>query len=118
MSAINFNNHTQFFTATILEWKHLLKEDQYKQIIIDSLLFLKKEGSVVINAFVIMPNHMHLIWQIQDNYEPATIQMRFLKYTAQQMKFRLTDTNNKMLNDFLVDSKDRQYQFWERNSLS
>ena len=113
-----FNNHTQFFTATILEWKHLLKKDEYKQIIIESLLFLKKEGSVVINAFVIMPNHIHLIWQIQDNYKPDKIQMRFLKYTAQQMKFRLLDTNDAMLNEFLVNSKDRQYQFWERNSLS
>ena len=35
--------------------------------------------------------------------------MRFLKYTAQQMKFKLIDTNNKMLSDFLVDAKDRQY---------
>ena len=51
--------------------------------------------------------------------------MRFLKYTAQQMKFKLTDTNNKMLNEFLVNAKDRQYprltdgqEIWERNSLS
>ena len=27
----------EFFTATILEWKHLLKRDAYKEIIIDSL---------------------------------------------------------------------------------
>jgi|SRR6185312_9939637 len=118
MASILFNNHTQFFTATILEWKHLLKKDEYKQIIIESLLFLKKEGSVVINAFVIMPNHIHLIWHIQDKYKAGKIQMRFLKYTAQQMKFRLLDTNDAMLNEFLVNSKDRQYQFWERNSLS
>jgi hypothetical protein len=32
------------------------------------------------------------------------------------MKFRLLD-NNKTLNEFLVNAKDRQYQFWERNSL-
>ena len=102
MEPTNFNNHTQFFTATILEWKHLLKQDEYKQIVIESLLFLKTEGSVVINAFVIMPNHIHLIWQVQDNYKPDKIQMRFLKYTAQQMKFRLIDTNNIMLNNFLV----------------
>ena len=101
-----------------LLWKHLLKEDSYKQIIIESLLFLKKEGSVVVNAFVIMPNHIHLIWQIQDGYKPDKIQLRFQKYTAQQMKFKLIDTNNKMLNDFFVDAKDREYQFWKRNPLS
>ena len=33
----------------------------------------------------------------------------FQKYTAQKMKFKLMDTNNKMLNEFLVNAKDRQY---------
>ncbi len=107
-----------FLHQQYLDWKHLLKDDAYKQIIIDSLLFLKKEGSIVVNAFVIMPNHIHLIWQIQDGYKPDKIQLRFQKYTAQQMKFKLIDTNNKMLNDFFVDAKDREYQFWKRNPLS
>ena len=109
MVLINFDHYPQFFTATILEWKHLLKKDEFKQIIVDSLLFLKKEGSIVVNAFVIMPNHIHLIWQIQDGYKQDKIQMRFLKYTAQQIKFRLIDTNDKMLNNLFVDATDRQY---------
>jgi putative transposase len=118
MADINFDYHPQFFTATILEWKYLLKEDAYKDIIINSLLFLKKEGSVVIYGFVIMPNHIHLIWQIQDGFKQSMIQNRFLKFTAQQMKFRLIDTNDPRLSRFMVNAKDRQYQFWERNALS
>ena len=109
MLAINFNYNVQFFTATILEWKQLLKADEYKQIIIESLLLLKNEGSVDIYGFVIMPNHIHIIWQIQDGYKQEKIQMRFLKYTAQQMKFKLINTNNKILNEFIVEEKDRQY---------
>lgn len=35
-------NYSQYFTATILEWKHLLKPDKYKDVIIDSLKFLVK----------------------------------------------------------------------------
>jgi putative transposase len=34
MADINFENKAQFFTATILEWKHLLKYDHFKYIII------------------------------------------------------------------------------------
>jgi putative transposase len=37
MAEINFDYHPQFFTATLLEWKHLLKADEYKDIIINSL---------------------------------------------------------------------------------
>ncbi|MEO9053239.1 MAG: hypothetical protein ABI280_15675 [Ginsengibacter sp.] len=41
-----------------------------------------------------------------------------MKYTAQQMKFRLIDTKNPALQNYLVNASDRQYQFWERNPLS
>ena len=114
----NSTYHPQFITATILEWKHLLKEDVFKDIIISSLQFLHKEGSIVIYAFVIMPNHLHMIWQIQDGYIQDKIQQRFLKFTAQQMKFKMIDEKNKMLSEFLIEAKDRTYQIWERNSLS
>jgi putative transposase len=43
----------QFFTATILEWKQLLKQDKYKNIIIDSLRFLVLEKRITLYAFVI-----------------------------------------------------------------
>ncbi len=33
------NEEIQFFTATILEWKHLLKPDKYKDTIVESLSF-------------------------------------------------------------------------------
>ena len=42
----------------------LLKEDKYKNIIVDTLKFLVTEGNVTINGFVPiaigMPNHLHI----------------------------------------------------------
>ena len=110
--------YPQFFAATILEWKHLLRENKYKQIIIDSMDFLVMERRVFIYAFVIMPNHMHLIWQIQGGNTLDAVQRDFLKFTAQQIKFDLQKTNAKFLSQFKVNSSDREYQFWERRPLS
>jgi REP element-mobilizing transposase RayT len=118
LANINFENHPQFFTATILQWQHLLADDTYKDIIIQSLLYLKNEGSIKVYAFVIMPNHIHLVWQIQDGYKQATVQQRLMKFTAQQFKFKLTDTGSPYLASYLVNAADRKYQFWERNPLS
>ena len=53
-------HYSQYFTATILEWKHLLKPDKYKDVIIDSLKFLVKEKWVEVNVFTLMSNHIHL----------------------------------------------------------
>jgi REP element-mobilizing transposase RayT len=118
MPAITFNQYPQFFTATILEWKHLLADDNLKDIIIDSIRFLVKDGKVTVYGFVIMPNHIHLIWQVHDKYERSKVQLSFLRYTAQKIKFRLIDTGDKELENFKVKASDREYQFWERNALS
>ena len=110
--------HAQFFTATILEWKPLLNENRYKDIIIESLRFLVKDKRIVLYAFVLMSNHFHLVWQIQAGHIKENVQRDFLKFTGQMIKYELQKTDPVLLETFLVKAKDRQYQFWERNALS
>ena len=110
--------YLQFFTATILEWKHLLKQDKYKGIILESLTFLVREKRVKLFGFVIMPNHIHLIWFILPPHKQEEVQRDFLKYTGQQIKFDLKANHPQVLEKFYVGLKDRSYQFWERNALS
>lgn len=110
--------HPQFFTATILEWKHLLKPDKYKEIIVESLRFLIIEKRVELFAFAIMSNHMHMIWQICDGHKKENVQRDFLKFTGQRIKYDLLTSHPKVLEHFEVNSRDRKYQIWERNSLS
>jgi len=110
--------HPMFFTATILEWKKLLKPSKYKDIIIESMRFMVKANRVKIYSFAIMDNHIHIIWHIQSGYTKNKIQMSFLKYIAQQIKFDLVQNHPEVLEKFYVGAKDRDYQFWERNALS
>lgn len=84
--------YPQFFTATIQAWKKLLEPNKYKDIIIGSLEFLVKDKRVTLNAFVIMNNHIHLIWQMQALIHPQHVQQDFLKYTAQHIKADLQKT--------------------------
>jgi REP element-mobilizing transposase RayT len=112
------DNPIQFYTATILEWKKLLKPDKYKQILIKSLEFLVIEKRVKIYGFVIMENHIHLIWQGTELYSLKHTQLSFMKYTAQQIKFDLEKYHPEVLTYFMVEAKDRKHQFWERNALS
>jgi putative transposase len=107
--------YPQFFTATILEWKHLLKPEKYKDIILNSIRFLVKENRIKIYGFVIMPNHIHLIWMINENHKRENVQRDFLRFTAQTIKFDLQENHPEVLERFQVNAKDRQYQFWERN---
>jgi len=107
----------QFYTATILEWKHLLKPDKYKNIILESLQFLVVDKRINLYAFVIMSNHIHLIWQPLADQTPISIQHSLLTNTAQRIKSDLQENHPEVLSHFKVIAKDRDYQFWERNSL-
>lgn len=107
-----------FTTATILEWKHLLKKEVLKDIVIDSLRFLVRENRAVVYDFVIMPNHIHLIWHVPEPYLLTEVQSALLSYTGHQFKKVLKAEFPQVLEKFKVDLSDREYQFWERNPLS
>ena len=96
----------------------MLKPDKFKDIIISSLKFLTADHRVLLYAFVIMDNHIHLVWQISDAYKPHEVQQSFMKYTAQMMLKELRNNHKNVLTLFEVNSKDRKHQIWERNPLS
>ncbi len=107
-----------FTTATCLEWKPLLAEDRFKQIVVESMRFLVEQGWASIHAFVIMPNHMHLVWRFLGGNQREAVQRNFLKYTAQRMLQILRNSKSPLLQELEVYSRDRKHQVWERDSLS
>ncbi|WP_245574472.1 transposase [Hugenholtzia roseola] len=107
-----------FYTATILKWQPLLAQDKYKEIIIESLNYLSKKQKIAVYAFVLMPNHIHLIWEMLAKNGKEMPHASFMKYTAHQFLEDLRLHHQKVLPYFEVEGKaDRQHQFWERNSL-
>jgi hypothetical protein len=82
--------------------KQLLKQDKYKNIIIESLKFLVFEKRISLYAFVLMSNHIHLIWQARQNESfglalrgdtPDNIQHSLLTHTVQQINLDLEENH-------------------------
>jgi REP element-mobilizing transposase RayT len=111
-------NYTLFFTATIINWNKLLNPDKYKTIITDSLKFLVENKRIRVYAFVIMPNHIHLLWKILEPNLLKDVQRDFLKYTSQMIKTDLEKNHKNVLQMFKSERKDRKYQFWQDNSFN
>ena len=99
-----------FFTATILNWKHLLKDDLYKDIIVKCLNFLADEKRIELNAFTIMSNHVHIIWQPLQNYTLTQIQTSFMIYTAKAIKKKLCKHRHDVLEAPKLNKYDRTEQ--------
>ena len=82
-------NHVQFFTAVCYDWLKLLDSDEAKLIVIESLKFRIAQGQVKVGAYVIMPNHIHIIWRIQNDFKLEDVQRDFLKFTAKKIIERI-----------------------------
>ena len=111
-------NTIYFSTATILNWHPLLQDDENKNILISSLQLLTKQELLSVYAYVIMPNHIHIIWSENEHDRKESVQVSFFKFTAHQFLQKLRKENQNQLKLFLVNKSDRKYQFWKRNTLS
>ncbi len=104
-----------FWTATTRNWYWLLAEDSFKDIIIESLNFLTAKKLVDVFAFVIMPNHIHLIWKLNEMNGKEKPNASFLKHTAHQFKRRLAPVE---LKSYCVNASNKSHEFWQRDSLA
>ena len=107
-----------FWTATIHNWIPLLEPDYRKEIIIQSLSWLKSNGLAEIYAYVIMPNHIHLIWQTNPKERKETVAGTLLKHTAHLFKKDLRQNAQDLLPLFKVMESNKAYAFWQRDSLA
>ena len=111
-------NEVYFWTITINNWIHLLKTDDYKKIIIESLQWLCEKKLVSIYGYVIMPNHIHLIWQQLKMNGKEFPKNSFEKFTAHKFQKKLLAENPEVLKNFKVKASDRNYNFWQRDPLA
>ena len=111
-------NAVYFWTITIKEWIHLLKCDEYKTIVIESLKWLCEKELVRIYGYVIMPNHIHLLWEQLKMNGKEFPKNSFEKFTAHQFRKKMEVENPEELKRFMVEASDRKYNFWQRDPLA
>lgn len=105
-----------FYTATINSWQNLLSNNDVKKIITDSLSWLSKENRAYIHGFVVMPNHIHLLWTIDNKYNVNQVENTLLKFTGHEFKKYLVAQNSELLGNYISTQNDRSYHFWERRA--
>jgi len=105
-----------FWTATLHKWIPLLMDDSLKERIVESLDHLSRERKIDVFAFVIMPNHMPAIWRMKALNGKEMPHASFLKYTAHHFKQYATNKGN--LASFYVDAANKEFEFWQRDSLA
>jgi REP-associated tyrosine transposase len=118
---ITDQNALYFLTFTIIDWVDVLTRKEYKLIITDSMNYCVKNKGLVVYAWVIMSNHIHVIWRAQENYQISAIIRDFKKFTAKKILSEIESGGESrkewMLNKFEFAGKRlnriKKYKFWK-----
>jgi len=110
-------NVVYFYTVAIVDWVPLLTTEKFKLIVLNSLIHLVEKERLIIYGFVIMPNHIHIIWESKAKNGKEMPYASFMKFTGHAFLEELRQTNNPLLTRFKVDRNSRNHQFWQRNGL-
>lgn len=104
-----------FWTATIHKWNNLLAEDEAKQLIVDYLKDLSHNQLITVYGFVIMPNHIHLIWRLDKMNGKESPKASFLKYTSHTLLKKLKISGDAWR--YKVNASNKAHEIWQRDPL-
>jgi REP element-mobilizing transposase RayT len=93
-----------FVTFTIVEWIKVLEDDDFKLLIINSIKYYQINKGLVVYAYCIMPNHVHMIVQATGESNISEILRDLKKITSRSIVKKLesqkTEGNEAILKKF------------------
>ena len=111
-------NEVYFWTDSIRNWNNLLKQTKYKQLVVDILMQLVNKKLIRVFGFVIMPNHLHIIWEMLAKNGREMPYASFNKATGHVIIKDLKSNHRSELISYKVDEKERRFRVWQRDPLA
>ena len=109
-------NLPYFCTITVLDWVPVLIEARYIEPLIESLTYCRTHKDLQLFAFVVMPNHLHMIAAADDLHAMVR---DFKRFTSRCIHERLVADRRETILSWLDQGKQRarrvrdEFSFWE-----
>lgn len=114
-----------FVTDTVVDWVDIFSRPDYKHIVLDSLKYCQKEKGLIIYAWVLMTNHLHMIIGTNSVNKVGDITRDYKKFISKEvirtLESDILESRRKwMLNRFeyagRYDKKIKDYRFWQEGN--
>jgi putative transposase len=111
----NEPGHIHFLTFSCYGQLPFFKSDRTKEWLVEAIAKARERHKFVLFAYVIMPEHAHLLIQPQSlNYEIAAILKSIKQPVARRAKLFLEKENSVWLRKLTVKSGNREvFRFWQ-----
>jgi REP element-mobilizing transposase RayT len=112
-----------FITCTIVDWLPIFADQDYRQIVLDSLAYLRENKRTQVNAFVVMSTHLHAVLWPEINNILSDVLRDFKRHTSRLIsKTALQRNDHHYLEVFAANRQsnraqdESQYQVWQEGS--
>ena len=114
-----------FVSFAVVEWLDVFTRNEYKDILIDSLKYCQKEKGMEIYSWVIMTNHVHLVFRSNRGLPPEQLLGDFKRYTSKAVVKAIEQNNRESRREILLSAFRRNgartsnvkvNQFWRHDN--
>ena len=114
-----------FVTFAVVEWVDALTRSIYKDVLIDSLRYCQKHKGLVLYAWCIMTNHVHLVISSLDGFKQEDILRDFKKHTSKQLIKMIRENPRESRKNWMLwifkeagkrNGNNKNYQFWQQDN--
>lgn len=113
-----------FITFAVVEWVDVFTRKQYRDIVIDSLRHCQQQKGLVLHAWCLMSNHIHLLASAKEN-NLSDILRDFKKFTSKQIIGAIQNNEHESRKNWMLaifkqqgekNSRNSEYQFWRQDN--
>jgi REP element-mobilizing transposase RayT len=113
-----------FITFAVVDWVDVFTRQAYRDILLDSIRHCQKEKGLLVHAWCIMSNHVHLVVSAINN-DTSDILRDFKKFTSKQIIKTITENEQESRREWMIDlfkkagsvnSRNSTYQFWQQDN--
>lgn len=113
-----------FITFAVVEWVDVFTRKAYRDIVVDSLRHCQEQKGLLLHAWVIMSNHIHLLASAKEN-NLSDILRDFKKFTSKQIIATIQSNEHESRKDWMfqlfeqqgeANSRNKTYQFWRQEN--
>ena len=114
-----------FITFAVVEWVDVFTRKEYADIVVESLRYCQKEKGLILYAWCLMSNHLHLIIAAKEGYNLSDILRDFKKFTSYKITKAIEESKIESRKNWMLwifrsagekNKKNKKYQFWQQNN--
>ena len=114
-----------FVTSTVVDWIDVFTRDIYSNILLDSFRFCQKNQGLQLHAWVLMPNHFHLICSFINNANPGMVLKNIKSFTAIKIIDAIIKNPQESRKEWMLDlfekngkkiKSNHRFQFWQHEN--